>query len=103
MSTIPFGNVTKSFKLKTVLDAKTYELQFDWNSRSEQFAITIRDNDGLDLLQDVLNSNREIIRKYKNQLLPSGNLFLLEKSDLGLEPTLENLETDFELNYVDAS
>lgn len=89
---IPIDSEEASFKIRTSLEEKNLVLRFDWNDRSERFAISILDEDEDPIVMGMtLSINLELIARFEDDRLPPGLLMLYDSSDKNLECGREDL------------
>ena len=83
------------------LDARTYTLIFDWNTRAQVWTMGIQNADGNDLLRGkALRLGSLRIRKHgKAAGLPPGDFLLVDLSGQHQEADLDSLGTTHQLLY----
>lgn len=100
-SEIPIQREEYRFEIRTSIDDVEYVLFFYWLERQERWCMDIKDANGDDLtLGIVLNVDRELIRQYTIEGMPSGMLFLMDMTDAHEECGIDELGDRCKLIYV---
>lgn len=100
---IPIIYDEKRFEIRTSLDDVEYIFYFYWVSRNERWNLDIKTSDGEDLLLGiVLNVDREILRQFTIDGLPTGKLVLFDTGLTHTECGEDDLGNRCKLIYITA-
>jgi len=92
------------FTQQSELDGVTYSFEFRWSQRAACWHLDLRTPDDLPIALSVrLVTGFPLLRRVTHPQRPAGELWMLDLSGPGEEPTLEGLGTRFVLFYVDAA
>ena len=100
---IPVPSNERAFRLRADLEGETYELEFSWNSRTSQYTLIVRDSVGTDLISTAVVGNSDLLTRFKNELLPPGNLVVFDSTGQQREPTLADFGKEFLVYYQEAT
>lgn len=100
---LPVQRELGSFKFTTPLDGRVFEYDFNFNSRFERWFVSVRDEDGNDVvLGRAINVNTDLLNRFRIEGLPQGLMFALNLGEPFVEATFESFERDVKLLYVEA-
>jgi hypothetical protein len=96
----PYPNTTQ----QSELDGVTYSFRFRWSQRGNCWHMDLRTLDGLPVLLSVrLVSGFPLLRRLVRESRPSGELYMVDLTGRGEDPTLEEFGARFGLFYVEGS
>lgn len=101
MQVIPFDAGQPRQVLQVSLDGTIYQLRLDWNTRSEQWSISIADAAGVAVVGGVaVVADYPMLRQYRHLSLPPGLLMCVDMEGKAEDPTLSSLGGRHLLIYI---
>lgn len=89
------------FEQTIALDDRSYRLVFEWNVREGSWRTDIQEQDGTPILTGLkLLPFVNLTQRFTDPRLPSGSLFVYDKSLTGLPPGRDDLANRIELWYL---
>ena len=86
--------------LNVELDGSPYILRVLWNERFGYFSFSMAGSDGLPILTNLkMVKNYPLIGRFKNDLLPSGEIYFVQEVGDEVRPTYDCLATNCNLYY----
>ena len=97
----PLTNTTDQL-LDVVLSGNPYTLRILWNERHGYYSLSVFERDGPAIVEGVkMVKNYPLLGRFKNPLLPAGELFFVDPKNRPTRPGYEAF-TDYLLTYFDA-
>jgi len=97
----PLANTTDQL-IDVVLSGNPYTLRILWNERHGYYSLSVFERDGPAILENVkMVKDYPLIGRFKNPLLPPGELFFIDPKNRPSRPGYEAF-TDYVLTYFDA-
>ncbi len=104
MIILPIVRNSTSFITDVVLSNKVYKLKYVYNVRDAAWFLSISKQDDTALLNGVkIVVSWELLSKFKDEELPPGELFVLDKTGTGLPIEKNDLGARVELIYLNES
>ena len=100
---LPLRNDVDSFTYRVDLDARTYNIRINWNTRDERWYIAILDADNRPLAASPLLIDTDLWKRFRLSSLPRGLMFLTDAAGSTRECTRDELSTRCKLLYVEES
>jgi len=98
---IPFRNDLPAFKETVQLDTIVYQLRFKWNTRAQQWIMSILTATGEPIVEGQrICKSVGIFNKYTDTRLPRGGLVLVDLQNRAGEPGRDDLGDRFILVYL---
>jgi hypothetical protein len=100
---LPLRNDVDSFTYRINLDARTYNIAINWNTRDERWYIYIYDAENRALATSPLLVEADLWRRFRLSALPRGLMFLTDPAGDTRECARNELGTRCKLVYVEES
>jgi len=99
---IPLATSVTDQQLSIELGGNPYILRVLWNERFGYWSLSISSADDVLLLMNVkMVKNFPLIARYRNELLPFGDFYLVQESGTAERPGYDDLGVSFNLYYYD--
>lgn len=100
---IPLQPETTDQLVSVELDGNPYILRVLWNERFAYFTLSIMEANESPLLTNVkMVKNYPLIGRFKNELLPFGDLYFIQEKGSAARPGYSDLGVTFGLYYYEA-
>lgn len=100
---IPLQSDTTDQLVSVELGNNPYILQVLWNERFGYFSLSIFTANEQPILTNIkMVKNYPLTERFKNTLLPFGNLYFIQEKGNAARPTYSDLATNFGLYYYEA-
>lgn len=100
---IPLQPETTDQLVSVELDGNPYILRVLWNERFGYFTLSIMEANEAPLLTNVkMVKNYPLIGRFKNELLPFGDLYFIQEKGSASRPGYSDLGVSFGLYYYEA-
>lgn len=100
---IPLQPETTDQLVSVELDGNPYILRVLWNERFGYFTLSIMEANEAPLLTNVkMVKNYPLIGRFKNELLPFGDLYFIQEKGSSARPGYSDLGVTFGLYYYEA-
>lgn len=84
------------------LDGNPYNIRVLWNERFGYFSLSISTADEVPILKNIkMVKNYPLIGRFKNNLLPVGDIFFVQENGTVDRPVYEDLSVNFNLYYYE--
>lgn len=99
---IPLLPETSDQVLNVELGGRPYLLRVIWNERFGYFSLSISEVDNTPILTNVkMVKNYNLTGRYKNALLPAGDLFFVQEHGKSVRPLYDDIGVNFSLYYFE--
>ncbi len=99
---IPLQAETSDQLVSVELDGNPYILRVLWNERFGYFSLSVLAADETPILLNIkMVKNFPLIGRFKNTLLPAGDLYFVQEKGNSDRPTYEDLAVNFGLYYYE--
>lgn len=99
---IPLLPETSDQKLTVTLGGNPYILRVLWNERFGYFSLSVNTSDDVPILTNIkMVKNYPLIGRYKNTLLPFGDIYFIQESGTNARPLYEDLGVRCNLYYYE--
>ncbi len=100
---IPMETDSPNFSFRCELDGTVYAFHFRYNSRATGWAMDFKTGSGQRILSGVIvRLGVDLFAPYSGGLMPGGNLFAINYSNLYQEADRDNFGKDVKLIYKEA-
>lgn len=100
---IPLQPNTTDQLVSVELDGNPYILRVLWNERFGYFSLSVLTADEQPILTNVkMVKNYPLIGRFKNTLLPTGDLYFVQEKGNALRPGYSDIALNFGLYYYEA-
>ncbi len=97
---IPLQPNTTDQLVRVELGGNPYILRILWNERGGYFSLTVMTADEAPIVVNVkMVKDYPLVKRFKNTLLPAGELYFVQEKGKSARPTYADLETNFGLYY----
>lgn len=102
--TMPVRTDIPAYIFSISLEGTTYLFSFEWNDRGSFWSMDIQDQDENYLVAGVkVNGGCLLLSRFKNPLLPKGDLFTVDTSGKDNSPAVDNFGTVVLLIYREST
>ena len=92
LTVLPIDSSSPNYTVDIELSNQLFRFTVLWNSRDESWILGMFDTEDNPIIRSInIRTNFELFRNYTDSRLPVGNIFCIDTTDSGLEPTLDNL------------
>ena len=100
---LPLRNDVPAFSFQTDLDGTTYSFKFRYNSRSDRWIFDILTANEIPIISGVpVLTGTSLLKRFESDLLPEGDLFVLNKEDESASPGRNDLQENAFILYNEA-
>ena len=87
----------------TIIDGREYNLRFYWKQRMGTWYLDIKDQDNVMIVAGLaLVLGSLILRYLTDPKLPAGEIFMVDLTDAGLQPNIDELSERVQVAFIDS-
>lgn len=101
---IPLRSDLPAYQFLFDLEGKTYQLHFQWNARMGQWFISVKKQDGTDIVSGVrVSVERPLFRRFASDDMPPGQFLFIDTSGQQDDPGEGDLGARVILAYKEST
>ena len=101
---LPLRNDVPAFTFQTDLDSVTYIFKFRYNSRMDRWAFDIQTANAGPIISGIpVLTGTSLLKRFEDDRLPEGELFVLNKEDETASPGRNDLQENVFILYEEAA
>lgn len=95
---------SSNYEFRIDLEGSTYNLSLKYNKRENRWYLNIKDEQDNPIVMGIkMVLNTSLVERFQDDRLPPGTLFLLNQTDINVDPGLEDFGTEIILLYEEST